>query len=191
MDTDRVATLIKEAGKLLREHPCPLVKRDSEQKKISVSYGFALGLLPVKLRATYQQWLSLWGGLDPDGLKLKDIRPYLSRPSRKILEGLGSYAEEEPTHFASDVMTCVESANYHNPLYRSARESRGGCPYDLTWSDMNLRRATSVHLYVYLDHMRKKPANEHPAKVAMPNRFFAERGLLDLLGWYEALRKAT
>jgi RNA-directed DNA polymerase len=34
-------------------------------------------------------------------------------------------------------------------------------------------------------------SNMKPVKVAMPNRFFAERGLLDLLGRYEALRKAT
>ena len=34
-------------------------------------------------------------------------------------------------------------------------------------------------------------SNMKPVKVAMPNRFFAERGLFDLLGQYAALRKAT
>jgi hypothetical protein len=34
-------------------------------------------------------------------------------------------------------------------------------------------------------------SNMKPVKVAMPNRFFAERGLPNLLGRYEALRKAT
>jgi hypothetical protein len=34
-------------------------------------------------------------------------------------------------------------------------------------------------------------SNMEPVKVAMPNRFFAERGILELLGQYEALRTAT
>ena len=147
--------------KLLYQKP-PIVIYDKKRKTISVKYGFNDNAIPAKIIAAREMWLKLWNDLDFDQVHFDTIEPYLSRPSKKTIETLRSYAREKPDYFSWDIYKCIEAANAHNPLYRPARKPRGGSPYGLSWSGMNKVKATAAHLYIYLDHIRKHPKNQWP-----------------------------
>jgi hypothetical protein len=155
------SALWKAYEKLLSQKP-PIVIYDKKRKTISVKYGFNNNAISAKIIAAREMWLELWNDLDFDQVHFNTIVPYLSRPSKKTIETLMSYAKEKPDDFSWDIFKCIEAANAHNPLYRPARKSRGGSPYGLNWSEMNKVKAAAAHLYVYLDHIRKQPEDQWP-----------------------------
>jgi len=124
----------------------------NKDKTISVKYAFNFGNIPIKLKKDKESWLKH----DPyfedtaNQITFKMIKPFLSlRTSKKAKEDLKKYFHEDPVGFVEDVLLCILRANEKNPLCPTSKKPRGKIE-DISLQEMQKRRTTAKHLYLYL-----------------------------------------
>lgn len=155
MTTEYIDLLLNKIRQAQANHSPPKVRYDKNDKRIAVTYDFSY-IPKVKIIASGEQWLKFF--YESDLITFETLRPYLSRPPKKVLHDLKQYAEKCPYDFSEDIFVCINYANSRNPIYPPNTKARGGSAYGLTWHEMNEIKATARQLYVYLRH-NYKPAD--------------------------------
>jgi hypothetical protein len=138
----------------------PIIRYDKKKKHISVTYGFNCGFIPnVKIIADRDLWLKWF--YDFEQVTFDNIKPYLSRPSKKTLEALKQYVKEDPQGFTGEMLDCIQFALTENPLYPPATKTRKS-EYGLPWPDKNEIINTAIRLHDYLYEIRNQKTIDWP-----------------------------
>ncbi len=141
----------------------PKVRKNKNYQTISVSHAFDFERIPIKIVAPYATWIDFEEKYLEDGCHIEfgELRPFISRPSKKTLPELEKYYRERREDFDEHFYHYyIEPSKDKNPLVTT--RLRGGSPYGLTRSKMWKVRTAARHLYVLLGYWLKQPKNTHP-----------------------------
>ena len=138
------------------------VTRNKNDKTISVSHAFDLGLIPLTIIAKYEVWKELEEKYQEDSclIDIEDIKPYIDRrTSSEKIEALEKYYNQSRLEFEDHFyFYYIEPSK--NPLV--TKPPRGGSPYPIKPSEMWKVKNTARHLYVFLTHWLQKPRSQRP-----------------------------
>jgi hypothetical protein len=145
----------------------PIVRRNKNNKTISVKGYLNHNRLEIKVIAPYQVWAD-WeeAFMENSRLEVEYVLPYLTkRTPRGGAEAFKVYFEGDPFG-ASNEFYCLFliPANSLNPAYHIARP-RGGSPYQYSKQEMVKIRYVAQHLYVLMQYWLKKPRDEWPLEL--------------------------
>jgi len=160
---DNLLELITEDLSEHEENP-PKVRYNKNKKSISVVYNFNHGFIPkVKLIADRDIWLKWWHNFDK--ITFDNVKKYLSRPSKSLLNNLQEYAGNYPQDFLGDMFRCIDYALMEHPKHPPAAKPRKSSEYGLTWTEKNEVSSLSIRLLVYLEEISKQPQHKWPLHI--------------------------
>jgi len=135
-----------------------IVKRNynKEPITISVSNAFDMNRIPVKVIASYEQWIVLRKTYLLNGrIELETILPSIFRLSKQNLSALQEYCREEPQKFSNDFYTLyIWEADLINPKNKLFPKQRG------TYYGLDRKTRVEIkyavkHLYIFLRYWAK------------------------------------
>jgi hypothetical protein len=145
-----------------QEPPTKTPHYDPKTKRISVET--TIGVESFKFIASREAWLEAW---ETDGflenLSLADVKPFLGRNKKELVQALADLAENHQAIFAQGFLNCVLAANSVNPLYGPATKARGGSPYGFDWKTRNKVSSLALKLNHVLRVMRRASIKDRPA----------------------------
>lgn len=141
------------------------VIRNKNKKTISVSNAFDGNLIPIKVIATYEQWLKFdVKFFKTNKIEFKELKPYINRASKQNIKALKNYCKKDNGDFSLHFFYYyIHPAKKKNPL--CSPNPRGGNPHGKTPAEMFEARIIAKHLYVFLFYWFQRDASEIPLPV--------------------------
>jgi hypothetical protein len=140
-----------------------VVKLNYNKKSISVSNAFNSHQIPIKVIATYDNWLKFEEVyLTKDHIEFNLIENGISRPRKENLLRLQAYYQDEPRKFANEFYGLyIWEANLENPKQKLSKKHRG-LALGKDKREMTIIKYTAGHLYVFFKHWFKLPESAWP-----------------------------
>jgi hypothetical protein len=161
---DEVRELFNEGPQSQKNEP----SRDKNKKTVSVEAFFDFGRIPIKIIASYGEWIAFYELFDSDPvykLSFDRIRGNISRPEIRKSQELRKYSIECEVYFSFEFLTSyVLEAVRKIPSHFSGKKARG-TSHGLSPREMMEVRYTSRFLYYFLKYWFKKTKAEWPEQL--------------------------
>jgi hypothetical protein len=158
VDIDEIREFLIKYGPI----KSPVVKPNKNKKTISVASAFNLNRIPIKIIATYHEWIEFEKIiLRDDYIKFEFIRSNI-RP-KKNLSILKQFWDEDPLKFTNELYELyICEANAQNPIHELSKKPRRLVYQGIDKRTMYEIKIAAKHIYVFLKYWFSKPKKSYP-----------------------------